>query len=287
MIKIARNSIYDACMPVKMQQYPNGDPYIKYGDLRYFRKLLIQPESLTEFMAALFFVDALQDRGAIHPDGLNVLIPFLPGSRQDRLFGDGDVLFAAKSIAKEINARSFARVFTLDAHSEVSVGMIDRCYNVPAEEMLDIASRNKIQFPEYAGIISPDAGAEKRASGFAKKLTLPVIHGWKSRDVATGMLKGFGVEPLEAGKHYLIVDDICDGGGTFLGLQEVIEAMGCTADLYVTHGIFSQGTEKLLEKFGNIYTTDSTTFDKQGVTVIGAVSEGCSHGGNTYGVFGF
>lgn len=274
-------------MWVNMKQYPNGDPYVKHPDLRNYSRMIIQPESLTEFMTAMFFVDALQERGAICKDGLNVLIPFLPGSRQDRLFGDGDVLFAVKSIAKEINARSFNKVFTFDAHSEVSVALIDRCYNIPAERMLDIAAWDKVQFPEYTGIISPDAGAEKRASGFAKKLTLPVLHGWKSRDVATGVLKGFGVEPLEAGGHYLIVDDICDGGGTFLGLEEVISTMGCTADLYVTHGIFSQGTEKLLDKFKNVYCTDSTLFEKDGVTVIDAVKAGGKQGDNSYGVFGF
>jgi len=56
----------------------------------------------------------------------------------------------------------------------------------------------------------------------------------------------------------LIVDDICDGGGTFLGLAEELKECN-SGDLYlaVSHGIFSKGSQTLLDNFKSIYSTDS------------------------------
>jgi ribose-phosphate pyrophosphokinase len=54
----------------------------------------------------------------------------------------------------------------------------------------------------------------------------------------------------------LIVDDLCDGGGTFTAHASVLLAAGATAvDLYVTHGIFSKGLP--LDHIDRVFTTDS------------------------------
>jgi ribose-phosphate pyrophosphokinase len=58
------------------------------------------------------------------------------------------------------------------------------------------------------------------------------------------------------GKECLILDDICDGGGTFTGLAtELHKAEAQAVDLFVTHGIFSKGGT--LEGIRQIFTTDS------------------------------
>jgi ribose-phosphate pyrophosphokinase len=108
----------------------------------------------------------------------------------------------------------------------------------------------------YGGVIAPDKGAHDRAEQMADALGLDVTYGSKVRDVATGRLSDFEIT-VEPGKHYLVVDDICDGGGTFIGLGEKIREQGAFADLYVTHGIFSKGTTELKKIYKNIYTTDS------------------------------
>jgi ribose-phosphate pyrophosphokinase len=86
-----------------------------------------------------------------------------------------------------------------------------------------------------------------------------VVECSKSRDVKTGKLTGFKVyaEDLE-GKDCLIVDDICDGGGTFIGLAGELKKKNA-GNLYlaVTHGIFSKGFEELEKCFDKIFTTDS------------------------------
>lgn len=246
----------------RIQQYPSGEPLIAHhavSNLRVERIRLLRTFSMLDFMTGLFFVDAMRERGHDVPE---LILPFVPGARQDRLNPVGDFLFTAKSVAKEINARGFPKVTVLDPHSEVISALIDRCHVVHASECIDVATFHLA----YDAVVAPDAGSEKRAGAVAKKLGLPVIHGWKTRNVANGEITGFGLERtdgLTRGElarplpRVLVVDDICDGGGTFLGLGAVIQERELLADLYVTHGLFTQGTAKLLTRYGKLYTTDS------------------------------
>jgi len=60
------------------------------------------------------------------------------------------------------------------------------------------------------------------------------------------------------GKNCLIVDDICDGGGTFMGLAEKLqEKQAGHLFLAVSHGIFSQGLSELQKHFKQIFCTNS------------------------------
>ena len=81
----------------------------------------------------------------------------------------------------------------------------------------------------------------------------------KSRDVKTGKLSGFKVytDDLQ-GRDCIIIDDICDGGGTFMGLATALKQKN-VGKLYlaVSHGIFSKGFDDLAQYFDAIFTTDS------------------------------
>ncbi|CCJ77069.1 Ribose-phosphate pyrophosphokinase [Cronobacter muytjensii 530] len=60
-------------------------------------------------------------------------------------------------------------------------------------------------------------------------------------------------------KAVLIVDDLCDAGGTFIGSAQVLRDAGArSVSLYVTHGVFSKGVENLLNNgIDQLYTTTS------------------------------
>ena len=66
------------------------------------------------------------------------------------------------------------------------------------------------------------------------------------------------------GKYAVIIDDICDGGGTFIPIAKELKAKGCRkVVLYVTHGAFTKGTQVLFENgIDEIFTTNS--FDQTG-----------------------
>jgi ribose-phosphate pyrophosphokinase len=130
---------------------------------------------------------------------------------------------------------------------------------------------SELESRKYAAVVSPDAGAEKRASAFASRLHIPLIHAWKSRSVADGKISGFGHEPIPFGGKLLIVDDICDGGGTFVGLMDTLSCP--LSDLFVTHGLFSKGPQIVTSAFGNVFCTDSITLAHDGVRRLEACEQ--------------
>ena len=231
--------------------YSDNTPIVKHGqwaDIIECDTVTVTGASLHTLTTALFMVDAVNWSGGWVK---NLILPYLPGARQDRVNPTGDVLFTSASVAKMINDRHFGSVVYVDPHSHVMPSFLGAKREYPLTRIY------KRLPTTYAGIISPDKGALARAGYAAEVMRLPIISGGKTRDVATGQLTGFHVDSLEAGGHYLVVDDICDGGGTFIGLAEKIAEQGATADLYVTHGIFSKGLDGLLNHFGTIFTTDS------------------------------
>lgn len=238
-------------------QYPSGEPMVKYIHTLPVTRVLMRTASMSSFLAGLFWIDGLAARGFDVPQ---LILPMVPGARQDRLNSEGDFLFTAKSVAAMINARHFPLVTILDPHSDVTPALINRC---------DVLHARAPAAWCWSAVISPDAGAEKRAGAMAKLLGVPLLRAWKTRDVKTGAISGFGMEPTDPnlGPRVLVVDDICDGGGTFVGLADVLDRARLVADLYVTHGIFSKGTGPLLARFRHVYCTDSVLGDKPGVTV--------------------
>lgn len=248
---------------IEMDTYPDGIPWCASPDPWCHGTnitVLLRPRSLTSFAAGLFWIDAFNER---HPGAeVRLVLPFIPGARQDRLNDVGDWLFTAKSVARMINSRYLAQVVVLDPHSDVSPALIDRCKVVKSHEIEGVYS--ELESRKYAAVVSPDAGAEKRAAAFAKRLHIPLIHAWKTRNVSDGTISGFGHEPLPSKGRLLIVDDICDGGGTFIGLVKTFDT-DTLSDLFITHGLFSKGPKIVTVAFENVFCTDSIPAFEEGV----------------------
>lgn len=235
--------------------------------------ITVRSGSMSVFVTAMFLVDAVEASGGFIS---TLVLPYIPGARQDRVNPSGDVLFTAASVARMINDRAFSEVIVLDPHSPVVTGLIKRVVEFPQSEVAKMLPTNR-----YAGVIAADKGGKIRASEMAVSMNVPLYYGGKTRDVSNGKLTGFTLDDLtkfekfsNGSKHYLVVDDICDGGGTFNGLAAKIHEQGATADLYVSHGIFSKGTDALLENYNKIYTTDSLAgSERNDVTVLAVVKE--------------
>jgi len=177
----------------------------------------------------------------------------------------GDVLYTLGFTAKMIAMAGFEEVHLLDPHSDVvvktlkSLGLRVEVHN-PLPEL---------DYSVYDGVIAPDKGAVDRAVAVAQPNNLPVFFGQKHRDPQTNKLSGFSVSKLPTHAHYLVVDDICDGGGTFIGLAEEIAKERAKADLFVTHGLFTHGAaERLGRVYNEVFSTDSLGYAVDGVTVI-------------------
>lgn len=203
---------------------------------------------------------------------------YLPHSRADRRFTPGDT-FSFEVFMGMIKALNFTAVWTFDAHNAalaVQHGIAnltpDSWVMNHIQEAITRLGRNGLC------LIAPDKGAKTRYH--LGQYRLPIFVGGKVRDAATGNLSGFQIEKGIKAKKYrkgLIIDDICDGGGTFIGLGEEIHRVNpnIVLSLYVSHGIFSQGTKKLYCQFLKIFTSKygyKNSFETKnpfGVTVLG------------------
>lgn len=179
---------------------------------------------------------------------------YIPYARQDRRCATGDAM-SLKVFTRLINSLNFYKVFVADPHSDVATNLIDNV--VEQFSQADIVRR--VASREGKTLVAPDFGATKKIEKVSNKFKLPVIQGFKTRNTSTGELSGFGYYGDVTGKDLLIVDDICDGGGTFLGLaKELYKGGASSVELCVTHGIFSNGVDFLIDNgINKLYTTDS------------------------------
>ncbi len=183
-------------------------------------------------------------------DGVVLLIPYLPAARADR----GRPL-GARVYANFINHLEANRVVTLDAHSQVMPNMVERCTNLPAVDLIEQALDRTGK--RYDAVIAPDKGAVERVAAVAERLGVEMYTVDKNRDFDTGRIVAMKVPPMPASGRYLVVDDICDGGGTFKMLAGYLGRARTQLGLWVTHGIFSGLSIHLPEHFADIFTTDS------------------------------
>jgi ribose-phosphate pyrophosphokinase len=187
-------------------------------------------------------------------------IPYLPYGRQDRVTHAGTA-FSLKTFARLINSLNYTKVTTYDVHSDVSPALIENLVNIPVVGLLgDFQSFEALACGPSHTLVAPDAGAYKRLHDVSTQLKWKRFEcATKFRDVNTGrvQVKGFP-DGFFKGESVTIVDDICDGGATFVELAIRLRVAGAKeVNLYVTHGIFSKGLEPLLPHIDNIFCTDS------------------------------
>lgn len=228
--------------------YPGGEPWVKSHNHPVFAKhwiIFARIRTMIDLAWLWQIHDIIQQT---EHDTIDLFIPYFPGARQDRK--DQGAPFTVQMYADFINDLDFNGVWVLDPHSDVTPALLNSVYAFPITKVMG-------QMVGYKGIIAPDVGARKRADKVGEAQKLPVFQAFKHRDPTTGVLSNFSVEPLGVGR-YLVVDDICDGGGTFAGLADAIqEDFDVELDLWVTHGIFSGAAVSNLRSYSKIYTTNS------------------------------
>ena len=232
--------------------YPDNQPHVTVKNIYEGDDVCV----VCSLMDSIKLVQLLQTANAI--DNLfakkkQLVIPYLMAARYDRLMvpGSGES-FDLKVIATLINSMNFERVYLYDVHSEVSLALINNCVNVPNIRLVMEYSQ-----PDSV-LIVPDAGATKKAPKYFewnKNLT-DTVQCVKKRDLTNGNLFLTVLEPEKcADRNCVIIDDLCDGGGTFLAIASQIKAKRLT--LIVTHGIFSKGTKLFNGIFDEIIVSDS------------------------------
>lgn len=204
-------------------------------------------------------------------DKIYLNIPYFLGARSDRKFTKGGCNYVKDVIAPIINELALSQVYVLDPHSDVVEACINNFdkednVNLVKWATLDIYGPIEESGPnsKYPFVlISPDAGALKKIYHVAEQIGYDgdIIVASKHRDIKTGKILSTDVplHPQHALKDFVIIDDICDGGRTFIEISKKIRDAYPNAKTYliVTHGIFSQGISELACWFHGVYCTNS------------------------------
>lgn len=194
--------------------------------------------------------------GALHTGVPKILhIPYLPYGRADRYMPNaGGEVVGVKLLGDILNQFNLEKIYTLDAHSSASSLVINNLTNIPPYAIIKQALNNLAG----AYLVSPDAGAEKKIYSYAKMFGTPVLRAYKTRDTKTGEITGIQfIDKPPKNAIFVVVDDICDGGKTFIELAKSGGFKPQNSILCVSHGIFSKGLEELKKYYGEIFTSDS------------------------------
>ena len=285
-----------SAVPVTITRFPAGESLVSIKDEQVFpvgnikAMITFDFESNSDLIDLLMLTDCIR-RYYFQKVDIALKMSYMPYARQDRVCNRGESL-SVKVIADLINSQNYVTVYTTDAHSEVTPALLNNCINVP----LDVCAYNlQTKFPRnnFPILVSPDAGANKKVFAFAKANGFPeVIRADKTRDVATGKITGTvvysnnatvtGVDSegntsktiIKDYRDFLILDDICDGGYTFIQLAAELRKLTTgKIYLYVTHGIFTKGVRPLLLDIDKIFVNNLmyknlTDAEKQFVEII-------------------
>lgn len=170
-------------------------------------------------------------------------LSYLPYGRQDKPI-DNTRTFALYTFCKLLASLNFIRITCLDPHSGVANQLLENFY---AEYPIHEICESYFQTHSRA-VVFPDEGARQKYRKVLKDFKFPEIVGSKQREESTGYILRYEIEEnlISVPTNLLIVDDICDGGMTFILLAKALKEKGATdINLFVTHGIFSKGLQVL------------------------------------------
>ena len=204
---------------------------------------------------------------------MDLILPYIPHARMDRVKVEEDV-FTLKYFCEIINSLNFKGVYVLDAHSNVSLALLNNVIQMNVEKLIhnaiyrttcEIAGdcRHEVRSiaEENLIVFYPDEGSMKR---YSDMINMPYAFGIKKRDWETGKILGLDTMNVELvkEKNILIIDDICSRGGTFLHAAKALKTAGANRIfLYVTHAEKTMVEGEMynnLDLIEKIYTTDYT-----------------------------
>lgn len=232
--------------------FPGGEPHARIPENFGPALLFLKARTWNDVGKAVCVLAALWEQGYSKAKPVWLFAAYLPGARQDRTDYRTPV---TKDIISQLLGAYVNRLYTFDIHSHTDSGVHFEKNFMP----LDLTEAGEYNHKYF--VIAPDKGAVERARELSNLTPNDLIICEKTRNFASGKFTGFKLPPLPRVGNYVIVDDICDGGGTFNLLAEEFLKDPCgprsTLSLWVSHGIFSQGLNAIHAKITQITTTDS------------------------------
>lgn len=258
----------------KLIKYPDSQQNIVLLDTPPFDSsvevtIKARLRSFTDLELIIAATHAVRDlkEGDVH-----LLVPYFLGARSDRKLEHGSTNYLKNVICPIINLQNYKSVTVVDPHSDVLEACLNNFKKANNFHLVEFAlsfikADNKLYPDNKLYLVSPDAGAIKKIYDVAEKFNIYDIKiGIKHRNVKTGEITHTEVPGLPDDKApctFLLIDDICDGGKTYVELAKVIlekrphNVFNDKMYLVISHGIFSKGLQQLAYYYDQIFVTDS------------------------------
>jgi ribose-phosphate pyrophosphokinase len=272
-LKLDLTNVLNSDIGFKISQYPDGQQSvsIEYFDSTQSVQISSRMNSFRDVELIICANQVLKEYGV---KNIELYVPYFIGGRSDRKFGEGQTNYLKNVICPIINSQGFNKVIVLDPHSDVLEACLNNFEKINNFSLVDEALSYLIKEDEdnKVAIISPDAGALKKIYDVAKHFGISnVTTASKVREMSTGTILRTELPTMDLRgiEHIIVIDDICDGGRTFIELAKAIkEITEIPIYLIVTHGIFSAGYDELGKYFSGVYTTNSIKDIDTDITLV-------------------
>jgi ribose-phosphate pyrophosphokinase len=246
---------------LELKRFSDGEIWVKFGEnIRGREVFLIQStnppaENLIEL---LIMIDAARRASAKR---ITAIIPYFGYARQDRK-DQPRVSITAKLMANLITEAGADRVMTMDLHASQIQGFFD----LPVDHLYgsSIFLDHLSNLSDNLSVVSPDVGGIKIARAYAKMLHSGLIVIDKRRP-KQNLAEVMNIIGEVEGKDILVVDDLIDTAGTFVGAAKALKAKGAKK-IYgaVTHPLLSGPAIERLNRgdIDKLFVTDTIDFDE-------------------------
>lgn len=203
------------------------------------------PPTDQNLMELLIMIDTFRRASA---ERVTAVIPYFGYARSDKK-DRPRVPIAAKLVANLLTTAGAERILTIDLHASQIQGFfdipVDHLYAAPI--VVEYFRENPI---ENLIVVSPDTGGAERARAYAKRLNAGLALCDKRREKAN-VAEVMNIVGDVKDKNCLIIDDMCDTGGTICKVAEALAKDGAK-DIYAcfTHSVLSG---KAIENISNSY----------------------------------
>lgn len=192
------------------------------------------PPSDKHLMELLIMLDTFNRASA---ERVTAVIPYFGYARSDKK-DRPRVPIAAKLVANLITTAGAERVLTVDLHASQIQGFfdipVDHLYAAPV--MVNYFQENPI---ENMIVVAPDTGGAERARAYAKRLNAGLALCDKRREQAN-VAEVMNIVGDVTDKNCLIIDDMCDTGGTICKVAEALHKAGARSVMAAfTHAVLS------------------------------------------------
>ncbi len=226
-------------------RFSDGEFNFQIGEnVRGMDVFIIQPTcppTDQNLMELLIMIDTFMRASA---ERVTAVMPYFGYARSDKK-DRPRVPIAAKLVANLLTTAGTNRILTIDLHAAQIQGFfdipVDHLYAAPI--VVEYFRENPI---ENLIVVSPDTGGAERARAYAKRLNAGLALCDKRREKAN-VSEVMNIVGDVRGKNCLIIDDMCDTGGTICKVAEALHKAGAN-DIYAcfTHAVLSgKATENI------------------------------------------